>query len=141
MVVHALDDEVLALATGANFASFSTILPNGNPVSSLMWVDADAEAGRLLVNTERHRLKYRNVCRNPNVHLLIVDREDPGHYASVQGQVDEHVFGDPARAHIEKLAEKYLGSRFDPSRIVSERVLLRIRPVHQRIRESSVIVE
>ena len=135
-VVH---DEVLALATGPNYATFSTVLPNGNPVASLMWVDADAD--RLLLNTETHRLKYRNVCRNPNVHLLIADAEDPGHYASVQGRVDEHVFGKEARAHIERLAQRYLGTAFDPARIVSERVLLRIEPVHQRVRESSVIVE
>lgn len=134
-----VDKEVLALATGANFASFTTLLSNGNPVASLMWVDADAD--RLLVNTERHRLKFRNICRNPSVHLLIVDRDDPGHYASVQGRVDEHVFGDEARHHIELLAQKYLGTDFDPARIVSERVLLRIVPVHQRVRESTVLVE
>ncbi|MDA8309953.1 MAG: TIGR03618 family F420-dependent PPOX class oxidoreductase [Actinomycetota bacterium] len=134
-----VDEEVLELAKGTNFASFSTILPGGRPVGSLVWVDADAD--RLLVNTERHRLKYRNVCRNPSVHLLIVDHEDPGHYASVQGQVDEHVFGRDAREHIDRLARKYLGTPFDPARIVSERVLLRIRPVHQRIRSSSVMVE
>lgn len=134
-----VDEEVLALASGPNFASFTTVLADGKPVASLMWVDADED--RLLVNTERHRLKFRNVCRNPHVHLLIVDREDTGHYASVQGRVDEHVFGDPARAHIERLAQKYLGTAFDPERIVSERVLLRILPLHQRVRDSSVIVE
>jgi PPOX class probable F420-dependent enzyme len=137
--VGTLDDEVLALAKGPNLASFTTVLPNGNPVASLMWVDAEPD--RLLVNTERHRLKFRNVSQNPNVHLLIIDGEDQGHYASVQGQVDDVVFGDEARAHIETLARKYLGTAFDPARIVSERVLLRIRPVHQRVRQSSVIVE
>jgi PPOX class probable F420-dependent enzyme len=137
--VGLVDEEVLALATAANYASFTTLLPNGGPVASLMWVDADPD--RLLVNTERHRLKFRNVCTNPSVHLLIIDRDDPGHYASVQGLVDAHVFGDEARNHIDLLARKYLGTAFDPARIVSERVLLRIFPVHQRVRESTVLVE
>jgi len=134
-----VDAEVRALALAPNFASFATLLPGGNPVASLMWVDADDD--RLLVNTERHRLKFRNVCRNPNVHLLVIDRDDPGHYASVQGRVDEHVFGEEAREHIERLAHKYLGTTFDPARIVSERVILRILPVRQRVRHSSVVVE
>jgi PPOX class probable F420-dependent enzyme len=137
--VGLVDEEVLALATAANFMSFTTLLPNGAPVASLMWVDADAD--RLLVNTERHRLKYRNICRNSSVHLLIIDRDDPGHYASVQGHVDAHVFGDEARNHIELLARKYLGTAFNPARIVSERVLLRIVPVHQRVRKSTVLIE
>jgi PPOX class probable F420-dependent enzyme len=137
--VGLVDEEVLALATAANLASFTTLLPNGSPVASLMWVDADPD--RLLVNTERHRLKFRNVCANPSVHLLIIDSDDAGHYASVQGRVDAHVFGDEARSHIELLARKYLGTAFDPARIVSERVLLRIFPVHQRVRESTVLIE
>lgn len=134
-----VDDEVLALARGANFASFTTMLPSGLPVASLMWIDAEPDW--LLINTERHRMKYRNVCRNPNVHVLILDGDDMGHYASVQGRVEDHVSGDGARAHIDHLAQKYLGTPFDPSRIVSERVLLRVRPLHQRVRQSSVMIE
>lgn len=104
-----------------------------------MWVDTDGDS--LLLNTERHRLKYRNVCRDPRVHVLVVDRADEGHYAAVRGLVEEHVFGADARQHIERLAERYLGTPFDPARIVSERVLLRVRPVAQRVRESSVLIE
>jgi PPOX class probable F420-dependent enzyme len=137
--VGAVDEEVLALARGPNFASFTTVTRDGRPVASLMWVDAEPD--HLLVNTERHRLKFRNVCLNPDVHLLIIDGDDMGHYASVQGFVDDHVFGPEARAHIDVLARKYLGTAFDSARIVSERVLLRIRPLHQRIRDSGVMIE
>jgi PPOX class probable F420-dependent enzyme len=137
--VGVVDDEVLALARGANFASFTTMLPGGRPVASLMWIDAEPDW--LLINTERHRMKYRNVCRNPDVHVLILDGDDMGHYASVQGRVEDHIWGAEARAHIDRLAQKYLGTDFDPSRIVSERVLLRVRPLHQRLRDSSVVIE
>ncbi len=137
--MSALSDEVRALASEPNFASLTTLLPDGSPVASLMWIDADDDA--LLINTERHRLKYRNTCRDPRVHILIVDRADPGHYAAVRGLVTDHIFGQVARDHIDRLAEKYTGEKFDLRRVVSERVLLKIRPVQQRVRHSSVIVE
>jgi PPOX class probable F420-dependent enzyme len=132
-------EEVLALAREANFASLTTLTASGAPVASLMWVDAEDD--HLVINTERHRLKYRNVSRDPRAHVLIVDREDPGHYAAVQGVVTEIVLGPAAREHIDRLSRKYQGSDFDPRRIVSERVLLRISPVKQRVRHSEVLAE
>ena len=132
-------DEVLLLARGPNFASFTTLGADGAPVASLMWVDAEDD--HLLLNTERHRLKYQNVCRDPRVHVLIVDRDDPGHVAAVRGVVRETVLGDAARDHIDRLARKYQGADFDPSRIISERVLLRVAPLRQRVRSSEERIE
>ncbi len=137
----ALDPEVLALARGANLASLTTLLPSGAPVAGVVWVDADAGGDRILVNTEVHRLKYRNVCRDPRVHVLIVDAEDTGHFASVQGRVEDRILGPDAREHIERLAHKYTGAPFDDRRIVSERAVLSVRPLSQRVRQSSVLVE
>jgi PPOX class probable F420-dependent enzyme len=137
--VGALLEGVVALASEPNFATVTTLLADGSPVGTLMWIDTDGDF--LLVNTERHRLKYRNVCRDPRVHILVVDRDDEGRYAAVRGVVEDHIFGSAARAHIDRLALRYLGTPFDPSRIVSERVLLRVRPVSQRVRESAVVVE
>ena len=136
-----IDDEVLELARGANPASVTTLKADGSPVASLMWVDADEAGERLLLNTERHRLKFRNVTRDPRVHLLIVDRDDTGHYASVQGRVTDFVFGRAARAHIDDLAVKYSGDAFDERRIVSERVVLRVAALHTRVRHGSDMAE
>jgi PPOX class probable F420-dependent enzyme len=137
--VGALDDEVAALARGANFASLTTLLPDGSPVSSLMWIDADDD--HLLINTERHRLKYRNVSADPRVQVLIIDQDDLGHYAAVRGIVSEQVTGQAARDHIDRLAQKYLGQPFDSERVISERIILKISPLRQRVRHSSVVVE
>ena len=35
-----LEDEVVKLANGKNFAAFTTMLPDGMPMTTLMWVDA-----------------------------------------------------------------------------------------------------
>jgi PPOX class probable F420-dependent enzyme len=137
--VGALDEEVAVLAREPNFASLTTLLPDGFPVSSLMWIDADDD--HLLINTERHRLKYRNVCADPRVQLLIMDRDDLGHYAAVRGVVSEQIAGQAAKDHIDRLAQKYLGQPFDPERIISERIILKISPLRQRVRHSTDVVE
>ena len=51
------------MATGQNFAMFTTLRPDGHPASQVMSVDADDDC--LLINTEKHRRKYANVCRDP----------------------------------------------------------------------------
>jgi hypothetical protein len=38
-----LDKDVKSLAQGKNFAAFTTLLPDGRPMTQVMWVDADDE--------------------------------------------------------------------------------------------------
>ena len=45
----------------------------------------------------------------------------------------ETVRGPVARAHIDRLSRKYRGRDYDPARITSERVILRIVPEVQRV--------
>jgi general stress protein 26 len=56
-----------------------------------MWVDADGE--QMLVNTEVHRQKVRNVERDPRVTLMIWDKEDPYRFVEVRREVVEKVGG------------------------------------------------
>ena len=46
------------LASGPNSGVLSTLMPDGWPQTSVVWVDSDGE--HLLVNTEVHRQKYQN---------------------------------------------------------------------------------
>jgi PPOX class probable F420-dependent enzyme len=125
-----IDDVVRTLATGPNFAAFTTLLPDGMPMTHVMWVDCDDE--HVLINTEVHRTKYRNVERDPRVTVTVVDKDNPYHYAEVRGRVVDTVRGDEARSHIDALSEKYLGSAYDPNAVTTERVILRIAPERQR---------
>ena len=96
-----------------------------------MWVDADDE--HLLVNTEVHRQKYKNVERDPRVTLIIWDKGDPYRFGEVRGEVIEKVRGPEARNHIDELSQKYRGGPYQTT-IRSERVVLRIAPLRQVIR-------
>jgi PPOX class probable F420-dependent enzyme len=97
----------------------------------VMWVDADGEY--LLINTEVHRQKFRNVERDPRVTLMIWDKEDPYRFVEVRGDVVEKVKGPEARKHIDVLSQKYRGRPYQTP-IRSERVVLRIAPLRQVIR-------
>ena len=109
------------------FAHVVTLFPDGTPQATPVWIDYDADADRLLVNTESHRRKTRNVKQNPDVAVSMIDPDDPYRYLSVTGEVEE-ITTDGARAHIDQLAANYMGVEEYPNPIESERVILRIRP-------------
>jgi PPOX class probable F420-dependent enzyme len=125
-----LEEGVRQLAKGRNFAAFTTLLPDGRPMTHVMWVDCDD--GHVLINTETHRQKARNVRRDPRVTVTIWDQDDPYRYAEVRGEVVETVAGPEARAHIDHLSLKYYGHEYR-NRIRSERLILRIKPLRQRV--------
>jgi len=108
------------------FAHVVTMSPDGLPHATPVWIDYDPDDDRILVNTERHRRKAKNVAENPAVAVSMTDPEDPYRYLSVSGEVEE-VTTDGARKHIEQLAQRYVGGEY-PSEIQTERVVLRIRP-------------
>ncbi|MFA9431766.1 TIGR03618 family F420-dependent PPOX class oxidoreductase [Egicoccus sp. AB-alg2] len=121
-----LDPDVKALATGRNFAALTTLFEDGTPQTQVMWVDADDE--HVLVNTEVHRRKFRNVEADPRATVLIWDADDPYRYVEVRGKVVEVVRGQAARDHIDACARRYVGRDYDPDAITSERAILRIAP-------------
>ena len=129
----AIDPEVKELAQGKNFAAFTSLLPGGAPMTHLMWVDCDDD--HILVNTEVHRGKYKNILADPRVSVMIMDAQNDQHYADITGRVVERITGPEAREHIEKLAQRYMGKPFIASLIRSERVILRIEPDRQRVRQ------
>ena len=125
---------VLKLARGQNFAALTTLLPDGHPQTQVMWVGANEQ--HLLVNTEVHRQKFRNVERDPRVTVTIWDMEDPYRFVEVRGEVVEKVKGQEAREHIDELSHKYRGKPYQ-TQIQSERVVLRIAPSRQVVRTPS----
>jgi len=108
------------------FASLSTIMPDGHPQVTPVWVDYDGT--HVLINTAKGRVKDRNMKRDPRVSLAIIDPENPYHYLEVRGRVAE-ITEDGADQHIDKMAKKYLGQDKYPGRQPGEvRVLYKIVP-------------
>jgi PPOX class probable F420-dependent enzyme len=124
--------DVKALAKAKTFAAFTTLLPSGQPMTHVMWVDADDE--HVLINSELGRQKVINVTKDPRVTVTLIDSANPYHYAEVRGIVVEQVTGPRARAHIDELSQKYTGKPYDPNAIKTERVILVIDPRRQLVR-------
>jgi PPOX class probable F420-dependent enzyme len=124
-----LDETIRRLATeGTNIAAVTTLMPDGTPQTTPVWIDADGD--HILVNTEVHRQKYKNVTRDPRVTVTIWEASNPWIYGEVRGTVVETVAGPEARAHIDALSRKYTGHDY-ANPIQSERVILKVAPVRQ----------
>jgi PPOX class probable F420-dependent enzyme len=121
----ALDPDVRTLATGGNFATLTTLFTDGTPQTQVMWVDADDD--HILINTEVHRAKFRNVERDPRVTVTVWNSDNPYQYAEVRGRVVEVVRGPAARDHIDHCSRVYTGKDY-ATPIQSERAILRITP-------------
>ena len=125
-----LDPAIKQLASiGKNFGTVCVSLPNGQIASHVMWVDADDE--HIIFNTEVHRAKFRAIEANPIVTMSVWDAGNAYAYAEVRGHVVETIRGDEARAHIDALAQRYLGTDY-PNQIESERVIVKVAPDRQR---------
>ena len=124
-----LDETIRQLATeGTNTAAVTTLMPDGTPQTTPVWIDADDD--HILVNTEVHRQKYKNVTSDPRITVTIWDAANPWIYGEVRGKVVETVTGPEARAHIDALSRKYTGHDY-ANPIQSERVILKVAPVRQ----------
>jgi PPOX class probable F420-dependent enzyme len=118
-----IDADLKAMATAKNFAALTTLMPDGQPQTQLMWVHADDE--HVLINTEVERQKFRNVERDSRVTVTVFDASNPYRYVEARGRVAETVRGDEARADIDVLSQKYTGGPYG-NPIGSERVILKI---------------
>ena len=116
------------LFTKKAFANLATLMSNGQPQVTPVWIDFDGS--NLSFNSARGRQKDLNVRRDPRVAVSILDPENPYRYLEVRGRVVD-ITQEGADAHIDKLAKKYLGVDKYPYRTANEvRVIYRIRPEH-----------
>jgi PPOX class probable F420-dependent enzyme len=108
------------------FANLATLMPDGSPQVTPVWVDYDGAYVR--VNSAKGRVKDKNMRRDKRVALSIQDPDNPYCYLAVRGEVTE-ITENGADTHIDALAKKYLGKDRYPFRSPGEvRVIYKIRP-------------
>jgi PPOX class probable F420-dependent enzyme len=123
-----LNDKDIALLSEAQIAAVATHNRDGSIQLTPVWVDTDGEA--VLFNTAKGRVKHRNLEANPNVSILVVDKDDPYRFVAVSGKAE--LVDEGADEHIDKLANKYLGVDSYPNRTPEEvRVIVRVAPEHK----------
>ena len=123
-----LTKEDIALLTEPQIACVATVNADGSVQLTPVWVDTDGEA--VLFNTTKGRVKHQNIERNPNVSVLVVDTNDAHRWVSVRGRAE--IVEEGADEHIDRLAVKYTGQDFSPSRQAGQvRITVRVVPEHR----------
>ena len=122
----AIPEKYVDLFQKKAFASLATLMPDGKPQVTPVWVDFDGK--HLLVNSAKGRVKDRNMRRDPRVSLVLIDPDNPYRHLQVQGRVVE-ITEAGADQHIDKMAKKYLGQDKYPFGQPGEvRVIYKIEP-------------
>jgi PPOX class probable F420-dependent enzyme len=107
-VSEPIPDNFLDLFEKRAFCSIATLLPDGSPHVTPVWVDYDGE--HVIINTPIGTRKDRNMLADPRVALSIYDPDNPYRYLLVRGRVVETTT-EGAAEHIDKLAFRYRGQQ------------------------------
>ncbi len=123
-----LTEPVIKIIKDKNFAFLGTIMKDGRPQVSPIWIDIDDNNNILLFNTAQGRIKHKNISRDPRVSLSLVDKNNQYSMVTIQGTIIEQTTIG-ADEHIDKLAKKYLNIDRYPSHSPSmTRVICKIKP-------------
>ena len=120
-----LPERARELIDGLNFATVTTIQPDGAPQASVVWIKRDGDD--VLFSTVKHRRKYKNLVADPRTSLVIYEAANPYEYLEIRGTAT--LTADPDGALIEELAQKYTGESFQDAP-GNKRVIVRVRPEH-----------
>lgn len=115
-------------------AAVVTVNADGSPQLTPCWCNHDGTYINL--NSVRGRLKDRNIRERPSVTLMLMNPENPYHWITIVGSVEQVIEeDDPEKGHlatesIDTLAKKYLGVTPYPLRDPQGevRVLYKVRP-------------
>jgi PPOX class probable F420-dependent enzyme len=118
--------EAQHLLDGKNFAHVATLMEDGSPQVSPVWIDY--EDGLVVFNTADGRLKPKNLRRDPRVAISVANAENPYESLLVRGTAVE-ITAEGADDHIDSLANRYMGVDEYPMRQPGEtRLKVKVRP-------------
>jgi PPOX class probable F420-dependent enzyme len=123
-----IPDKYRDLFSKRAFANLGTLMPDGRPQVTPVWVDLEGDL--VVFNSAKGRQKDKNVRRDPRVALSIVDPDNPYRYMEIRGRVAE-ITEHGASEHIDKMAKKYLGvDKYPYGQPGEVRVLYKVQPEH-----------
>jgi PPOX class probable F420-dependent enzyme len=105
------------------------MMPDGQPQSSIVWVDYDGT--HVLINSTLERQKGQNMQANPRVTLLVIDPKNGSRWIEVRGRVVD-LAADGAERHTDCLTQRYTGQQHFYGEIY---------PVEQKHKETRVVVK
>jgi len=85
-------------------ATLTTVDPDGQPRSTAVWYFVDDD-GQLKGSTNADLQQYKDLCRNPNCCLFIIDFSDP--FRTIEIRATAELTEDVDNDTVRKLAAKY----------------------------------
>ena len=128
MAVTLPDDVKQWIDDARAFATLGTILPDGRPHLTVVWVKRDHDD--VLVSTTVDRQQGKNMVADPRVTVVVSAPDNPYLYVEIRGTVT--LTPDPAKELPDELSRKYTGqdySTFNPASVNdAARLIARITP-------------
>ncbi len=108
-----------------NMASLATLMEDGSPHVSTMWVGRRGDT--IIMNTVDGRVKTNNMLRDPRVSVSIYRESSPYQSVHIRGRVTvlSEEGGDDG---IDTLSNKYLGKDYPWRRPGETRLVVEIKP-------------
>jgi PPOX class probable F420-dependent enzyme len=122
----ALSPAVKELAAKPILLVMATKREDGSIQLNPIWFEL--REGYFIVNSNTRRAWPRNLQREKEATLLLVDPDLPDRYVQVRGKLVD-VTPDPKVEVIDRLARRYTGQKFRELEPGEERITLRIEPV------------
>lgn len=124
-----LTPEQVRLLNAPHFATVATVMPDGSPEATVVWIESDSQ--HVYFNTAMHRLKARNLQRNPHVAVTVFDPDDPYRGVAVRGRAELILEG--ANENVDQVSRAYTGEPFRELGPREVRVIVKITP--ERVHE------
>ncbi len=117
-----LDTRVLDLLSRPNFAHLATLMPDGSPNSTPVWIGVRGD--QIVIGSGEGSLKVKNLRRDPRLSISVVDLHDPYEEVQIRGKVV--AFREDSNFEImDEISRKYTGKEF-PFRNPEGRVAMMI---------------
>ena len=126
----ALDPEVTALLAARNMAHVATLMDDGAPHVSPVWIEV-LDGNRLAIFSTAAHLKIRNLRRDPRIGISVTDEHNPYRAVIIRGRVTEEIHGEAALEIADRMSRRYTGADFP----VRESIVMVIEPERVRLQE------
>lgn len=104
-----LEPQVIALLSRPNFAHLATLMPDGSPNITPVWITVRGD--NIVITSGESTLKVRNLRRDPRLALSVVDFHNPYEEVQIRGRVVEFR-DDTSFELVDETSRKYTGKEF-----------------------------
>ncbi len=105
-----LSDDVRELLGARNMAHVATLMSDGSPHVSPVWIAVEGD--RLAIFSAHENLKVSNLRRDGRVGVSVCDEDNPYRAVVIRGRVVEELGGDEAIAIMDRMSNRYVGTDF-----------------------------